>query len=157
MRAFRLGLLLLLLPILLLRCGSNHQEPAENMAITKAEADFRKFFEICDDKGFASGAHETVPIYKPFIVREVRGKLNWYGGWPEGILPLFEIRRTGKGTKILGVHTDAEGNFLMENIPAGRYCFQASCGQPWIAFLGIIIVDKKADPKNQIILEMEPD
>lgn len=127
------------------------------MFITKAESDFRKFFEVCDKEGFASEFHQLAPIYEPFTVREVKGQLKWYGGWPDGILPLFEIRRSGKGTRILGVNTDAEGNFVMKNIPDGRYCFQASCGGGWVAFMGIIIVDRKADPKNQIILEMEAD
>ena len=153
----KIALVVFLLPIMLIQCSPHHARTADTIAAAGATVDFKTLFDICDTAGFEQGAHETIPIYKPFIVREVKGKLNWRGGWPEGYLPLFAIRPTGKGTQILSVSSDSDGNFIMKDIPNGRYCFYASCGIEWKAYTGILIVDKRADLKSQIYIEMDID
>ena len=120
------------------------------------EITWEMLHKICDREGFAVPAYAREEIYAPFRVREARGRLvseNTNGTWPEGIRPLFEVRAVGKGTKIYPAKADAQGRFAIRGLRDGQYCFMATCWG-WEGYLGTVIVDKHADPKSEIFIEM---
>ncbi|MEN6311578.1 MAG: hypothetical protein ABFD80_08605 [Acidobacteriota bacterium] len=131
--------------------------PAYIGKLTTALANER-ISKICDQTGFKVGGHFLNKIDKPIIVRKIKGRMvpRDDNRWPELCgPPLFQIRAMGKGTKIMTATGDINGKFVMENIPDGQYCFHASC-YGWNDCAGIIIVDKKADRKKKIFLELDP-
>ena len=112
--------------------------------------------EICGLKGFTESKAEHIinQIREPFVVCEIRGTIsNDQAGWQKGSLVLFEIRGIGKNLKVKHTHTDEYGNFAMKNIPPGRYCFKATV-LGWQSVMGVIFVDKKANPRNQVVFKM---
>ena len=91
---------------------------------------------------------------QPIVVRNVRGKItNTIDGWPKDLPILFELRGIEMGAKTIQVYADAEGNFEMPRIPKGHYCFKATV-DGWRSVMGIIKVDKRADPKKMIHIVM---
>lgn len=112
---------------------------------------------ICGIKGFTELAseHITNEIRQPIVVRSVKGKItNEQGGWPEGISVLFEIRRTGEAAEIIQAIGHGEGHIEIPGVPEGTYCFKATAGG-WRSVMGIIKVDKRADPKKTILIVMD--
>ena len=113
--------------------------------------------KICDSRGFTKSFDWINEDLGPFRVRQVSGSLisvNWDGSWQEGVRPLFEIRALGKGTKIYRAKADAQGRFAIRGLRDGQYCFMATCWG-WDTYFGIVIVDKHADPENEINIEMD--
>jgi len=113
---------------------------------------------LCGEEGFTRSDDENLldEIWKPFVVREIKGKIiNKAGddGWPKDARVLLEIRGIVKDSQIKRSYADEKGNFVMKNIPEGRYCFRAHA-VGWQVVMGIIIVDKKADPNNKIVFTM---
>ena len=114
-------------------------------------------YDICRVGEFA-GASRAVdqlnPIYEPIIVRQVKGKItypDWEGSWGDIVRPILELRGPGKSSKIYEVHGDATGRFELKTLPKGRYCFFASVSSSgYHGAYGIIVIDKKADPKKEI-------
>ncbi|MEN6310752.1 MAG: hypothetical protein ABFD80_04360 [Acidobacteriota bacterium] len=113
---------------------------------------------LCDLNGFTQKGSWLTETYKPFITREVKGKVvpeNIDGIWHDD-LPEFEIRAMGKGTPIHRTQADKNGSFSIKNIPEGIYCFYMSC-DGWEDNLGVIIVDKEADRKKTISILIHRD
>ncbi len=147
--------------ILLLSLSSIHCGPGES-ALRAAGASVERMqeisqtpYEICDKEGFNPGTSSLDQIEKPYVVRQVRGRIFWEGGWPGKKGPLFEIRKIGKNTRIRGVHADLNGYFVMKNVREGRYCFKAS-EYGFTSIIGFIFVDKHADPNKEIFIDMYP-
>lgn len=110
----------------------------------------------CGLEGFSTSAaeHVIVEIKDPFRVRSVEGVITSQGGeWPEGVSPIFEIRRPGRSEKVRQLQTDAHGLFTMPKVPPGEYCFKATV-TGWQSVVGTIVVTADADPKRTITLEM---
>lgn len=142
--------------ILILECRCNGGRPPDVELRTGSALSRQMLIKICDSRGFAESFDSIAETLGPFSVRQVSGCLtsrNWDGSWQEGIRPLFEIRAMGKGTKIYRAKADAQGRFAIRGLRDGQYCFMASCWG-WDTYFGIVIVDKHADPKNEISIEM---
>jgi hypothetical protein len=113
---------------------------------------------VCGIEGFTLSPVEHIvnEIKEPIIVRAVKGRLtNKQGGWPQD-MPwpiLFEVRRMGE-TAIIQTRADGEGNFDIPSVQEGIYCFKATA-PGWQSVMGIIIVKKKASPRNSIRIVME--
>lgn len=90
----------------------------------------------------------------PFVVRQVRGRIIsgfWEGSWETGVVPVLELRGPGPSLKIYEVRGDETGYFWLKDLPQGQYCFFASASRiGWNGAFGIIIIDKKANRKNEI-------
>lgn len=112
---------------------------------------FIEGFTEADPEGFIE------QVTEPFIVRQIQGKILDTEGnaiWFKDHPPLLEIRAFNVMIgKPLGVYTDKNGVFKMEGVPDGPYCFKATM-DGWRSVIGIIIVNKKADPKKTIILKL---
>jgi len=113
---------------------------------------------VCGIEGFTSSSDEHIidEITKLIIVRAVKGKItNEQGGWPTKWPILFEIRRTEGASETIKVYADNEGKFSIPDVAAGSYCFKATV-DGWQSVIGIIKVDKKANPRNsiQIVLKI---
>ncbi len=139
----------------ILSWGCHGFRPTEPELTRKSSLSDWDIFDICGSyAGFANVSDRVVIICQPFVVREVKGRLLWEGGWPGDRGPLFEIRRTGEmGARIYSVYADLDGNFVIKDIPQGRYCYRAS-NLGFIGYEGIVIVEKHANPKNEIVIEM---
>jgi hypothetical protein len=111
----------------------------------------------CGIEGFTLAIDEHIinEVEQPISVREIKGTiLSATGqGWPQGHRVLFEIRELGQSL-IKRPYVDENGNFSMKKISDGRYCFKATI-IGWQSVIGVIIVDKKTDPKNKILIEMK--
>lgn len=107
--------------------------------------------------GFTLSPSEHIidEITEPFVVREVKGRIDNVAGpgWWKDRLVLFEIRGIRKDTEIHKVYADENGNFAMKDITEGRYCFKATV-DGWQSVVGIIVVGLKADPTNKITFVM---
>jgi hypothetical protein len=146
-----------LFSILVLACGCHGGRSPDMGLRAGTEVSWDSLNKICDSRGFTKSFDWISETLGPFSVRQVSGSLisvNWAGSWPEGIRPLFEIRKVGKGTKIHRVKADAQGRFAISGLRDGQYCFMASCWG-WDTYLGTVIVDKHTDPKNEIFIEMD--
>lgn len=108
-------------------------------------------FAQADSEGFIE------QMEQPIVVRNVRGKItNEIEGWPPNCKIMFELRKIGNGAKTIRAYADGEGNFEIPRIPKGHYCFKATVGG-WRSVMGIIKVDRRADPKKTILIVMIPD
>jgi hypothetical protein len=110
----------------------------------------------CTIDGFTASPleHMIETAERPFVVRQVKGQLTWEGvEWPEGEPILFEIRGPWPAEKIARANADAKGNFEIPGVAAGRYCFKATVSG-WRSVIGVIKVDKHADPTRQIRIVM---
>jgi hypothetical protein len=98
--------------------------------------------------------HIVEQAEKPFVVRHVRGQLISEGGdWPDDWPILFEIRGTWAGAKTIRAYADGKGNFEIPAVAEGRYCFKATV-EGWRSVIGIIKVDRHANPKRSIRIVM---
>jgi len=143
--------------ILILESVCHGGRPLDMGLRAGTEVSWDSIKKICDREGFAVPHNSFSGVLGPFWVRQVSGRLisvNWDGSWQEGVRPLFEIRAVGKGTKIHRIEADAQGRFAIRGLREGQYCFAASCWG-WDSYIGTVIVDKRADPKNEISIEMD--
>lgn len=140
------------------RYTTSTEKIIDSNQMPKAETEQQAFSLICDIDGFTEQGVWRTEIYKPFIVREIKGNLYpsiYYNDW-RGRRPVFEVRALGKRTKIHRAMADNSGRFYLKDIPEGIYCFYISClGCDDV--IGGIIVDKEADRKNTISIYMQPD
>jgi hypothetical protein len=110
----------------------------------------------CGIAGFTVSPSEHIidEIDEPFVVRRIQGRIDSEAGeWPEDWPILFEIRGIPHNANVRGVHADAKGVFKMGHVKEGRYCFKATV-DGWQSVVGIIVVDRKADPANKITFVM---
>jgi hypothetical protein len=111
---------------------------------------------VCTTEGFTLSPIEHIveQAEKPFVVSRVKGQLISEGGdWPPDWPILFEIRRIGKAAETVRVHADGKGYFEIPGVAEGRYCFKATV-TGWRSVIGIIHVDKHADPEKSIRIVM---
>jgi hypothetical protein len=111
---------------------------------------------LCGLEGFtdAPGGHQLEEIEQPFIVSKVKGLIkSAVGDWPEGARILFELRSKEAGSITRRVETNKFGEFIIDGISEGQYCFKATI-YGWQSVMGIIIVSKKADSKGEIRFSM---
>jgi hypothetical protein len=147
----KISWLLLFSPLLLFQGCALNNKPSE----TSREAP-QQLIRHCDLNDFTPAEEHIIDeIKQPFIVRTISGQIldeigegEWVEDWP-----LFEIRAIGKAKKILSTHADRVGAFVIASVPEGQYCFKATM-RGWNSVMGVIIVSKKADPKNRIVLQM---
>lgn len=143
--------------IFILQCCSRPAAKPDT-ASTGGNSEYQLQSQIvrCGINGFTLAIDEHIidEIEQPFVVREVNGRIlsATEQGWPRGIRVLFEIREIGR-TLIKKTYADENGDFIMKNISEGRYCFKATV-TGWQSAIGVIIVSKRADPKNRISFEM---
>lgn len=124
----------------------------------KEDTEQKSFALICDMDGFTEEGTWLKEVSKPFIVREIKGRIipeNVAYSWPYRP-PMFEIRAMGKGTMIHRTQVDKNGRFILKDIPEGIYCFYISC-PGWEDVIGAIIVDKDADRARAISLVIHQD
>ena len=118
---------------------------------------------LCDPREFLcyeiDMVDTTLPIREPLIVRSISGRItypDWQGSWSWGpCKPVLFIRDPKKPRKTYEVRCDPTGRFAFKKLRPGRYCFFACSGCPgYDGAYGIVIIDKKADPKNEINIEL---
>jgi hypothetical protein len=141
---------------LLCQAACHPQEPAQEDFVTSVGHVncFLEGFTEADPEGFIE------QITEPFVVRQIKGKIVDLEGntiWFKDHPPLLEIRafKVLIGKPLHGVYVDKNGGFEMEGVPDGPYCFKATM-DGWRSVIGIIVVNKKADPKKTIILKLLP-
>ena len=141
----------------MLQACAIRNKPSDTMSREdKSHYESHSPLDLCGFEGFTESAAEHIidEIRQPFIVCRIKGKItNDEGVWPENLPILFEIRRTGKDSKTAQALADGNGTFEMPQMAEGRYCFKATV-LGWRSVMGIIIVDKKADPKRTILINM---
>jgi hypothetical protein len=111
---------------------------------------------LCSINDFAQADSEGFieQIEQPIVVRNIRGKItNTTGGWPPRCTILLELRRIGNGAKTIQAFADGEGNIEIPRVAKGYYCFKATV-KGWRSVMGIIKVDRRADPKRTILIVM---
>jgi len=151
----RYGATLFIIMVSFFHCRSYNIKNADSTN-TVSNSSPQSPIKECGLEGFTPAIDEHIidDIEQPFIVRKIGGKIiNDQGGWPKKLPILFEIRDARKDAKVHKVYADDKGNFIMKNIPEGRYCFKATV-MGWQSLMGIIIVDKKADPKSEVVIKM---
>jgi hypothetical protein len=119
-------------------------------------------FSLCDPREFVGYEIDMVveafPIREPLRVRNIRGRItypDWQGSWSWGPCKPILFLRNQKTKKAYEVRCDATGRFVFKRLPQGPYCFFACSGCPgYDGAYGVIIIDKKADPKNEINIEL---
>ncbi len=108
-------------------------------------------------KGFSRVAREgsLVEISEPFVVRSVRGRVQFRQG--EELFPkadaLVEIRGPEKKLRIRRVITNAEGEFGIPRVPEGTYLLRATADNMG-SVVATLVVSRKADPKARVQFEM---
>jgi hypothetical protein len=108
-------------------------------------------FAQADSEGFIE------QLEQPIIVRNIKGRIaNTTGGWPDKSKILIELRRIGDGAKTIQAHADCEGNFEIPLVAKGHYCFKVTVAG-WRSVMGIIKVDRRADPAKTILIVMSLD
>lgn len=104
----------------------------------------------------AMDEHIIEKIEKPIIMRSIKAKItNMVGGWPDNTQILFEVRRNEIGAKTIRSYADSEGNVEVPQAENGHYCFKATVNG-WRSVMGIIKVDKRAEPAKMILIVMLP-
>jgi len=146
-------LLVLSISVLFSQCITHNNKPND----TSHEA-LQQLILQCNADSFTQAITEHIldEIRQPFWVRTIRGKINNAidQEWAEDSRVLFEIRGIDKEKKIRHTYADKYGVFEMSNVPEGQYCFKATVNG-WDSVMGVIIVSKTADPKNEIVFEMK--
>jgi len=153
---FRYGAALFIIMGSFFHCRSYNIKNADSTN-TVSNSSSQSPIRECGLEGFTLAIDEHIidQIEQPIIVRRIGGKItNDQSGWPKKLTILLEIRDARKDVKVHKVYADENGNFIMKNIPEGRYCFKATV-MGWQSLMGIIIVDKKADPKSEIVIKMQ--
>ncbi len=113
----------------------------------------------CSLEGFTltEAENRIIEIEDAFVVRKIRGWILNYNDiekkWPVRFRVLFELRQSEGNMEIMRTIADENGYFEIPNVPEGRYCFKATL-YGWETIIGTIIVDKKADEKIAIVLNM---
>jgi hypothetical protein len=98
---------------------------------------------------------ELFHISEPLRVRRIKGMItirDWKGTWDE-YWPVLYLRSLSKFQKTYEIRGDSTGRIFSRKLPQGSYCFLA-CAPGYDGAYGIIIIDRKADPKNEINIEL---
>jgi hypothetical protein len=146
-------LLMLFSPLFLFQCCALNNKLGE----TSREAP-QQLILHCNFSDFTQARIEHIidEIRQPFFVRTISGQIISSineGEWAEDSPVLFEIRGIDKENRIMSAHADKYGIFQIASVPEGQYCFKATA-EGWHSVMGVIIVTKKADPKNRIVFQM---
>jgi hypothetical protein len=100
---------------------------------------------------------ELFHISEPLRVRRIKGMItirDWKGTWDE-YWPVLYLRSLSKSQKTYEIRGDSTGRIFSRKLPQGSYCFLACASAPgYDGAYGIIIIDKRADPKNEIHIEL---
>jgi hypothetical protein len=79
---------------------------------------------------------------------------DWKGTWGDD-WPVLYLRSLAKSEKTYEIRGDVTGRIFSKKLPQGSYCFLAcASASGYHGAYGIIIIDKKADTKNQINIEL---
>lgn len=114
---------------------------------------------LCRPEEFAANsmAVQFFPIREPLRVRRIKGMItirDWKGTWGDD-WPVLYLRSLAKSKKTYEIRGDVTGRIFPRKLPQGSYCFVASASASgYRGAYGIIIIDKKADPKNEINIEL---
>jgi len=96
------------------------------------------------------GGHEWRSHPQTPRVRQVRGRVtNEVGGWPEGVRAVFQTFGPATRPLVRSVTAAPDGAFLIEGLPPGEYCFEASA-DGWDPIEGLLEVSTKS-PKGATI------
>jgi hypothetical protein len=131
-------------------CSSARKAP------TQVEDIPHELYDACRINEMAEGTGAVHIWYfpEPIRVRKVSGRIifeGWDGSWYENTWPILKLRGPWKSQRIYEVHGDAEGHFELKHLPEGQFCFFASAScSGYHGYMGIIIINKKADKTNKI-------
>ena len=123
----------------------------------------RDILNLCEPRDFTGYeidmVGEVFPISEPLRIRNIRGRIthpDWQGSWSWGTCkPVLFLRSHKNPIKMYEIRCNATGRFVFKKLPPGIYCFFACSGCPGFdGAYGIIIIDKKADPKKEINIEL---
>lgn len=116
------------------------------------------FYSLCPYFGFSEASPEQIYyLDKPFVVKKVCGSISLEDGTPMCAGVKFEIRKKGKdwkSQKIFRTKTDENGNFCINDLKKGNYCFKVTL-DGWQSAMGEIILTNKADKNSKILIIME--
>jgi hypothetical protein len=115
---------------------------------------------ISSEKCFAAfrkhrlGGHEWRSHPEVLRVRQVRGRVtNEVGGWPEGARVVFQAFGPAARPLVRTAMAAPDGAFLLEGLPAGEYCFEASA-EGWDPIEGLLYVSSKYPKGARIELSL---
>jgi hypothetical protein len=114
---------------------------------------------LCRPEEFAGSrtAVQFFPIREPLRVRRIKGMItirDWKGTWGDD-WPVLYLRSLAKSGKTYEIRGDSTGRIFFKRLPQGSYCFLASASSSgYHGAYGIIIIDKKADKKKEINIEL---
>lgn len=116
-------------------------------------------YDLCRPYEFDGNSNvvELFHISEPLRLRRIKGMITirgWKGTWDED-WPVLYLRSLSKSQKTYEIRGDSTGRIFSRKLPQGSYCFLACASAPgYDGAYGIIIIDKKADPKNEINIEL---
>jgi hypothetical protein len=128
-------------------------------AASLGELNQKNLYSFCRPQELDGGleAVRYFPISEPITVRQIKGMIiseNWHGSWGDW-RPTLYLRGPGKSQRTYKIRGDATGRIVIGHLAMGSYCFLATAGgSGYHGAYGIIIIDKKADPKNEIRIEL---
>jgi hypothetical protein len=116
-------------------------------------------YDLCRPYEFIGNinAVELFYISEPLRVRRIKGMItirDWKGTWDED-WPVLYLRSLSKSQKTYEIRGDTTGRIFSKKLPQGSYCFLACASAPgYDGAYGIIIIDKRADRKKEINIEL---
>jgi len=149
--------------ILSISLGQCCAQSAAQLNIVQSQAkEIEKYLEhgnisgLCDYSGFKYMGNLLQECKTPFVVRSIKGRIRpeYFDSWPDPVRPIFQLRAMEKGDRIFRAYGNKDGFFRMAYIPEGRYCFFICC-DGFDDSVGIVFVNKHADPKNEIFVKMK--
>jgi hypothetical protein len=115
---------------------------------------------ISPEKCFAAfrehrlGGHEWRAYPEVLRVRDVRGRvMNDVGGWPDGTRVVFQAFGPATRPLVRTAMAAPDGAFLLEGLPAGEYCFEASA-EGWDPIEGLLYVSSRHPKAARIELSL---
>ena len=115
---------------------------------------------ISPEKCFAAfrehrlGGHDWRSHPEVLRVRQVRGRVtNEVGGWPEGARVVFQAFGPATRPLVRTAMAAPDGAFILEGLPAGEYCFEASA-DGWDPIDGLLYVSSRHPKGARIELSL---
>lgn len=115
---------------------------------------------IAPEKCFAAfrehrlGGHEWRSHPDVLRVRQVRGRVtNAVGGWPKGTRVVFQVFGPATRPAVRTAIAAPDGAFLLEGLPAGEYCFEASA-EGWDPIEGLVDLSSRHPKEARIELSL---